>query len=55
MAKAADMDLPLEKKNLKIRRTSRQITIEASYEVPIDLKLTTYVYKFNGSESAPLF
>ena len=55
MAKAADMDLPLEKKNLKIRRTSRQITIEASYEIPIDLKLTTYVYKFNGSESAPLF
>ena len=55
MKKAAEMELPLDKKNLKVARTQRKVTISARYEVPIDLKVTTYVYKFDETESAPLF
>ena len=29
--------------------------ITATYEHPIDLKVTTYVYKFDETEKAPLF
>jgi len=53
--KAAELELPLEKKNLKVKRTETQMIITASYEQPIDLKVTTYVYRFNATEKAPLF
>jgi len=53
--KAAELELPLEKKNLKVKRTETQMIITASYEQPIDLKLTTYMYRFNATEKAPLF
>jgi hypothetical protein len=29
--------------------------IRASYERPIDLKVTTYVFRFDAEERAPLF
>lgn len=53
--KAAELELPLEKKNLTVKRTETQMIIKASYEQPIDLKVTTYVYRFNATEKAPLF
>jgi hypothetical protein len=31
------------------------MVISATYEQPIDLKITTYVYKFAETEKAPLF
>jgi hypothetical protein len=53
--KAAELEIPLDKKNLKVSRTPSQMVISATYEQPIDLKVTTYVYKFNETEKAPLF
>lgn len=53
--KAQELEIPLEKKNLKVKRTPGQMIITAHYEQPIDLKLTTYVYKFDATEKAPLF
>ena len=55
MAKAAELEIPLKGKNLTIQRTPSQMVIMAKYEQPIDLKVTTYVYKFNHKEKAPLF
>ena len=55
MKKAQDMELPLNKKDLTVSRTNSKVTITAKYEVPIDLKMTTYVFKFEHRESAPLF
>jgi hypothetical protein len=55
MDQAAGMEIPLEKKNLKVTRSINDIVITATYEQPIDLKLTTYVFKFNHKEKAPLF
>jgi len=53
--KAKDLKLPLEKKNLHMERTTHEMIISAKYEQTIDLKFTTYVYKFDHEERAPLF
>ncbi len=55
MNRAAEMEIPLEKKNLKVSRNSHEIRITATYKQPIDLKVTTYVFKFDHKEKAPLF
>ena len=55
LEQAEDLNIPLKKKNLRVRRTKSKMIIEAHYEQPIDLKLTTYVFKFKGKEEAPLF
>jgi len=54
-AKAKELRLPLEKKNLTLERTMREMIITAKYEQTIDLKVTKYVYKFDHEERAPLF
>jgi len=55
MQKAKELEIPLRRKNLKLHRTTGEIIIQAAYEQPIDLKVTTYVYKFDVKEKAPLF
>jgi hypothetical protein len=55
MQKAAELEVPLKRSDLKVRRTPGQMIITAAYEQPIDLKVTTYVYRFNATEKAPLF
>jgi len=55
MRQAKELEIPLEKMNLDVRRTQTKIIITARYEVPIDLKVTTYIYKFDVTERAPLF
>ena len=55
LTRAGEMSIPLEKKNLKVNRETRKIVITAKYEQPIDLKFTTYVFKFEHREEAPLF
>jgi hypothetical protein len=53
--KAKDLRLPLDKKNLRMERTSHEMIISAKYEQVIDLKFTKYTYKFDHEERAPLF
>lgn len=55
MNKAAELEIPLSAKGLTVKRTVSNMIIRAQYEQPIDLKVTTYVYKFNAEERAPLF
>ena len=55
MDKAEEMDIPLKTKDLIVRRTKGEMIIKASYEQPLDLKVTTYIYKFDHEERAPLF
>ena len=52
---ANDLEIPLNKKNLNVRRTKSKIIITVEYEQPIDLAVTTYTYKFSAKEQAPLF
>lgn len=53
--KAKELKLPLDKKNLHMERTGREMVISAKYEQTIDLKVTKYVFKFDHEERAPLF
>ena len=55
MNKAEELDIPLEPKNLVLRRTRSEMIITASYTKDIDLKVPTYVYEFDIEERAPLF
>jgi hypothetical protein len=38
-----------------MQRYSGELIIKANYEEPIDLSVTTYVFKFQIEERAPLF
>jgi hypothetical protein len=53
--KAEALRLPLEKKNLRVKRTSAEMVISAKYQQTVDLKFTKYVYTFDHEERAPLF
>ena len=53
--KAKDLSLPLDKKNLRVERTQSELVITAKFDIPIDLKVTTYTYRFDAKERAPLF
>jgi hypothetical protein len=55
LQKAEELEIPLLKKNLEVKRTTGEMIIRASYEQSIDLKVTTYVYRFRAEERAPLF
>ncbi len=55
MEKAEELELPLDPKNLKVRRTTNEVVVTASYVQPIDLKVTVYNYRCDIKERAPLF
>lgn len=55
MAKAQDLDLPLSDKDLKIRRASEEITIEATYTVPVEFPGFTYQWTFDHRAQNPIF
>ena len=55
MNKARELEIPLNAKNLVVSRTHSEMVITATYEQVIDLKVKTWVYRFNAKERAPLF
>lgn len=57
LAKAKEMNIPVNKDNLTIKKTRESITIEAHYEMTIDFFNGTYkyVWKFDPVFSRPIF
>lgn len=55
LEKAQDMELPLEKKGLEVKKTRSEMIVRARYAYPIDFKVTTYEYRFDHEYRAPLF
>ena len=57
LQKARELELPIGKENLVIKRSKEAITIEAHYEVTIDFfnGLYKYVWKLDPIVSRPLF
>ena len=55
LKKAKELGIPLKQKDLSLRRVGGEMVIKASYQKPIDLKVYTFVYKFDIHERAPLF
>lgn len=55
MEKARDLEIPLDKKNLRVTRTRSEMIVAYSYVQPIDFKVTTYNYRFEHKYRTPLF
>jgi len=55
LAKAESLDLPVTKKDIKIKRTSNRIKITVVYEVPIEFPGYTYVWHKEHFHERPLF
>jgi hypothetical protein len=57
LAKAREMNIPVTKDNLTIKKTRESITIEAHYEMTIDFfnGAYKYVWKFDPVYTRPIF
>ncbi|MBD3851517.1 MAG: hypothetical protein IFK93_09480 [Acidobacteria bacterium] len=55
LTKAEQLDLPVTKKDIKIKRTSNRIKITVVYEVPIEFPGYTYVWHKEHFHERPLF
>lgn len=55
LAEAEALEVPIKKKDIRVKRVAGWMTVTAKYEYPIDLKFYTYVYRFDVEERAPLF
>lgn len=53
--RAKDLDIPLEKKNIKVDKTLRRVQVEMSYTVKIDFLVTTYDWKFEHKLERDIF
>ena len=49
------MNIPLDPDHLSIQRNKVEVVITARYEQAINLQLTTYTYRFEEEQSAPVF
>ncbi len=54
VGKAVDLELPILKENVKVRRTHTRIEIHATYMVPVETVFFTYNWSFNKEGTAPL-
>ncbi len=52
LQKAKELNLPITSKNLKVVRNGAHITMEAKFDVPIDLKVYTWVMHYDFTQSA---
>lgn len=48
--KAQELKLPIEKKQIIVGRTGNDYRIEVSFQIPIDLKITTIYQKYTFKE-----
>lgn len=55
LAKAEELDLPLDKSDLIVRRGNNRIYIEATYTVPVEFPGFTYEWTFNHVAQNPIF
>jgi len=55
LTKAESLDLPVTKKDIKIKRTSNRIKITVVYEVPIEFPGYTYVWHKEHMHERPIF
>ena len=51
--KANDLELPVTRENVKVTVSMSKVTIEVDYEVPVDLKVYTWVVHFTPSAESP--
>ncbi len=55
LVKAAQLDLPVEKDNIKVTREGPFFTVDLSYKVPVDLRIYQHELEFESSLSGQTF
>jgi hypothetical protein len=55
LSKAQKLELPLEDENLEISRKAAEITIDATYTVPVEFPGYTYDWDFHHHVENPIF
>jgi len=53
--KAKELDLPLDKEHVKVERIGDRIRMKATYDVPIDFGVKTWMWHFDHEVDRPLF
>jgi len=55
LRKAEELELPVDARSVKIRRTSTHFDISVKYTVPIETPVYTYQWQFDETTRAQLF
>ena len=55
LAKARELDLPLDKEHVKVERIGDRLKMEATYTVPLEFPGYTYNWRFDHQVDRPLF
>jgi len=55
LEKAATLELPIKAENIKVDRRGTSITLEASFDIPVDLKVKTWVFHYDFKQNAEHF
>lgn len=55
LRKADELEFPVTKENIKIKRSSTYITIDVEYAVPVDLPAYKFDWKFHHHTENPRF
>ncbi len=55
LAKARELDLPVNARGIKVKRSRTHFDIQVKYTVPIETPVYTYQWAFEESSRAPLF
>ena len=55
MAKAEELEIPLEPENLEVVRKSDRVYIEATYVIPVEFPGYTYQWEFKHIADNPVF
>ena len=55
LEEAETLNIPLDPKNVTVKRNKKEVIVRARFEQPIDLKVTTYTFRFDAEQRAPVF
>lgn len=55
LTEAKALEIPLKAEDVRITRTKREVVVHARFDQTVDLKFTTYTYRFDERERAPVF
>jgi hypothetical protein len=55
LAKARELDLPVDPKRVSVERRGARIVLKASYTVPVEFPFYTYNWKFDVVVDRPVF
>jgi hypothetical protein len=55
VAKARELELPVDHKRVKVERRGPRIVLTCSYTVPIEFPFYTYLWKFDLKVDRPVF